>query len=177
MATLKSLVDETTNIKNELVECHSNLKNNLIAKGVECSEDDKMSSLIDKLSNIVSVKSPLIIGDESFLFFQIENLTKEGTSFSEIGRTKIDIKGSYRIRVSWGTSHYLNNTSSLTINQVREGIIISTYPYTTTSNTTNTVLDINTEKGDDIVFLIKNSSSSHYTNISYVKILGQITLA
>ena len=30
MATLKNLVDETTNIKNELVECHSNLKNNII---------------------------------------------------------------------------------------------------------------------------------------------------
>ena len=42
MATLKSLVDETTNIKNELKECHSNLKNNLIEKGVECSDMDKM---------------------------------------------------------------------------------------------------------------------------------------
>ena len=50
MATLKSLVDETTNIKNELVICHSNLKNNLIEKGVECSDTDKMSSLIDKIT-------------------------------------------------------------------------------------------------------------------------------
>ena len=52
MATLKSLVDETTNIKDELVECHTNLKNNLIAKGVECSDNDKISSLIDKVNNI-----------------------------------------------------------------------------------------------------------------------------
>ena len=52
MATLKNLVDETTNIKNELVECHTNLKNNLIEKGVECSDTDKMSSLIDKVLNI-----------------------------------------------------------------------------------------------------------------------------
>ena len=44
MATLKSLVDETGNIKNELAECHANLKNNLIAKGVECGDNDKMSS-------------------------------------------------------------------------------------------------------------------------------------
>ena len=49
MATLKSLVDETTNIKDELIECHNNLKNNLIKKGVECSEDAKMSSLIDEV--------------------------------------------------------------------------------------------------------------------------------
>ena len=56
MATLKNLVDETTNIKNELVECHSNLKNNLIEKGVECSNTDKMSSLIDKVGNITGYR-------------------------------------------------------------------------------------------------------------------------
>ena len=52
MATLKSLVDETGNIKNELVECHTNLKNNLIAKGVECSDTDKMPSLINKVGAV-----------------------------------------------------------------------------------------------------------------------------
>ena len=52
MATLKSLVNETTNIKNELKTCHTNLKDNLISKGVECSDTDKMSSLIDKVANI-----------------------------------------------------------------------------------------------------------------------------
>ena len=30
MSTLKQLVDETTNIKNELKTCHTNLKSNLI---------------------------------------------------------------------------------------------------------------------------------------------------
>ena len=52
MATLKGLVDETTNIKNEIKTCHINLKNNLIEKGVECSNNDKLSSLVDKISNI-----------------------------------------------------------------------------------------------------------------------------
>ena len=52
MATLKSLVNETTNIKNELIECYSNLKSNLIQKEVECSEDDKFSSLIEKINEI-----------------------------------------------------------------------------------------------------------------------------
>ena len=51
MATLKSLVDETTNIKDELVECYTNLKNNLIKKGVECSDSDKMPNLIDKVKD------------------------------------------------------------------------------------------------------------------------------
>lgn len=49
MATLKSLVDETTNIKNEIVECHSNLSSMLISKNVEVSEEDKMSDLIGKV--------------------------------------------------------------------------------------------------------------------------------
>ena len=52
MATLKSLVDETTNIKNELVECCTNLKNNLIKKGVECEDSDKMPNLIDKVKDV-----------------------------------------------------------------------------------------------------------------------------
>ena len=52
MATLKQLVDETTNIKNELKTCHTNLKNNLIAKGVECSDADKLLSLVNKVGEI-----------------------------------------------------------------------------------------------------------------------------
>ena len=55
MATLKSLVDETTNIKNELKICHTNIKNNLVEKGVECSDSDKLLSLVDKV-NLVPVK-------------------------------------------------------------------------------------------------------------------------
>lgn len=47
-----SLVSELNNIADELVECHTNLKNTLIAKGVECSDADKMSSLVNKVENI-----------------------------------------------------------------------------------------------------------------------------
>lgn len=52
MSTLKQLVDETTNIKNELRTCHTNLKNNLIDKGVECSDTDKLLSLANKVGEI-----------------------------------------------------------------------------------------------------------------------------
>ncbi len=52
MSTLKQLVDETTNIKNELKTCHANLKNNLTEKGVECSDTDKLSSLANKVGEI-----------------------------------------------------------------------------------------------------------------------------
>ena len=62
MTTLKNLVDETANIKNELVACHSNLKNNLIEKGVECSDTDRISNLVDKINGI-KVGKKAIAGD------------------------------------------------------------------------------------------------------------------
>lgn len=52
MSTFKNLVDETTDIKNELVECHSTLKKYLIEKGVECSDTDKIPTLINKVNDI-----------------------------------------------------------------------------------------------------------------------------
>lgn len=52
MSTLKQLVDETTNIKNELIVCCNNLKNNLADKGVEVLSSDKMPNLIDKVKDI-----------------------------------------------------------------------------------------------------------------------------
>ena len=58
MATLKSLVDETTNIKNELVECHATLKNNLVEKGIEVSSYDKLSYLVDDVKKLVYVENP-----------------------------------------------------------------------------------------------------------------------
>lgn len=52
MSTLKQLVDETTNIKNELKTCHANLKANLIDKGVEVLKADKIANLVNKVGNI-----------------------------------------------------------------------------------------------------------------------------
>ena len=70
MATLKQLVNETTNIKDELKTCHTNLKNSLIAKGVECSDTDKMSSLIDKVKNIKTLS--FNVGETTTLYNNTE---------------------------------------------------------------------------------------------------------
>lgn len=59
MATLKELVNEVTTIKNELKTCHTNLKNNLVSKGITVSSTDKMSSLISKVANIEKEKHNL----------------------------------------------------------------------------------------------------------------------
>ena len=51
MPNLNDLTNEITNIKNDIVTCHSNLKNKLIDKGVEVT-DEKLSGLIDKVDEI-----------------------------------------------------------------------------------------------------------------------------
>lgn len=52
MATLKELVNETTNIKNNIITCKNNLKNNLNSKGISCSDADTLTSLINKVNSI-----------------------------------------------------------------------------------------------------------------------------
>ena len=58
MSTLKQLVDETTNIKNELITCYSNLKNNLIEKDIILESDPmpKLSELINKVGEFENFK-------------------------------------------------------------------------------------------------------------------------
>ena len=53
MSTLNNLVGETTNIKNELVECRDTLKQILIDKKIELSGDEnKLPVLISKVSEL-----------------------------------------------------------------------------------------------------------------------------
>ena len=50
MATLKNLVNETTNIKNELINHRDNLKNKLTSKGIELNDNEnKLQILINKV--------------------------------------------------------------------------------------------------------------------------------
>lgn len=72
MATLKNLVDETTNIKDELKTCHTNLKNNLITKGVECSDTDKLLSLVNKVGEI----STAIVESSDNVLMELGSLVK-----------------------------------------------------------------------------------------------------
>ena len=56
MATLKNLIDETTDIKNEIVECKDTLKQILVNKRIEGLENEnKISILIDKTNDLVKL--------------------------------------------------------------------------------------------------------------------------
>ena len=96
MATLKSLVDETTNIKNELKSCHSNLKNNLINKGVSISSGDKLSTLVNK-TNELGVK----INKQSG-----ELVLNNTNSSYDIAISKIDLNKSVCFGVQYDSNSY-----------------------------------------------------------------------
>ena len=70
MATLKNLVDETTNIKNEIVECRDNLKQILVSKQVEgLSNVTKLPNLIEKVNNLIEPSKSISViynGDNEY---------------------------------------------------------------------------------------------------------------
>lgn len=55
-ANLIEVTSQITNIKNEIINLQTSLVTNLNNKGVECSTDDKMSTLIDKVGSIATGK-------------------------------------------------------------------------------------------------------------------------
>ena len=73
MATLSSLVDETTTIKNTLTTCHTNLKTKLTNKGVSVSSTDKLSTLIGKIDNL-----SLVTGDNVIAATTLPSTGKDG---------------------------------------------------------------------------------------------------
>ena len=120
MATLKNLVDETTNIKNELITCHTNLRNNLIAKGVECSDTDKMTSLIDKVDSLNVIKGSASPGEVLFILFDKKEYAPTKQTTPILTSQKVKIEGGYRVQftcgsinnvvIKYGVKHMRNNT-------------------------------------------------------------------
>ena len=164
MATLKSLVDETSNIKNELVECHTNLKNSLIAKGVECSDSDKMSSLIHYVSEL-KVLSECVAGDSLYVFVDnpemqipINNGYQEVKKFSNFL-----LNGNYRVSASISSTTSGNTTFLKIIHKRNNATIFTSNEFSTKSTTVlKCSVDIsNILVGDTISFQAWNNNSSY----------------
>ena len=155
MATLKSLVDETTNIKNELKTCHSNLKNNLIAKDVECSDGDKISSLIDKVNKIKSYK--IIDGDNcevfssSEVYYSRDYAQKNATIFTNNITDFSACKLSFSMQGS--SAYYMK----CTISHKRGNEVIQEKNYQTSGTTAGT-LELTDFKVGDIINLFLNTT-------------------
>ena len=161
MATLKNLVDETTNVKNELVVCYSNLKNNLIKKGVECSDTDKMSSLIDRVGKIKMLPN-IIPGNSNTMYYEDVNKSSTNTSYTKIYQADpFKFDGNYRIYTYHKRTGGASGTQYLYFKIIRNGVGIYTSEVFTTSSTTGlqSVTDVNNvEIGDVIEFYTKSSA-------------------
>ena len=114
MATLKKLVNETTNIKNELVVCHNNLKNNLVEKGVECSDADKMSNLVSK---VLEISKKISLGSNDVLISIEPDFSFSTKEYGSIFSYKVFFKGgcnvSYKMKSSSGTANPLRSYVSV----------------------------------------------------------------
>ena len=176
MATLKSLVDETGNIKNELVECHTNLKNNLIAKGVECSDNDKMSSLIDKVNDLktsikVTVSDNIIISTHVDYSYVV-NVNNYVNAFNFLTFFEGSARISFSTRVgSSGGEVYVKITHKRGNTEVKSHeISTSLYPNAVASS-----YDVeNILVGDIISIDVKNKYSSHTGYIYGIKVKGDV---
>lgn len=96
MTTLKSLVDETTNIKNELKTCHTNLENNLVAKGVEVGSDEKLSNLIDYVAKL-EIPNVSIVAGNSKIFYSGGSKSTYMTQYQLIHSYQCLYNGTYRV--------------------------------------------------------------------------------
>ena len=163
MATLKSLVDETTNIKNELKECHTNLKNNLIEKGVECSDTDKMLSLIGKVKN-TSLFSKI---SDNILFSwedirKIDVISSDYNALQLIHSIPCFFNGSCRVDFKFNGSSSVASYYSVIVKLIRDGeeIYISD-KFNSNTAYLNVVLDINNIKPFDTIQLLGNVRTSN----------------
>ena len=175
MATLKNLVDETTNIKNELVTCHSNLYNALIEKGVDILPTDskKMSNLIEKVKSIKAYPSRVNVGDNHSVFFDSTTYLETGLSYVDVvSFSNFVIPGNYRASI-YAKTRDSTYKGYVRVEHRRNGeVIASKTGYTkTTDYSYKFVVDFeNIELGDEIYFAL-NYSYGKNANISCELIL------
>lgn len=173
MSTLKKLVDETTNIKNELKTCHTNLKANLIDKGVEVLEADKIGDLIGNVKNIQTVRG--IVKGEGIIYKKDEIkkfISSEKTPYIEYTmRSNGIITASY---LGWSN---ISNTTYADIIVERNGVTIFTKTLDTSSADESypgraSVVIADVVKGDVIKFLFAKHEWADWYKVKECRIKG-----
>lgn len=174
MATLKNLVDETSNIKNELVTCHTNLKNNLIAKGVECINSDKLANLISKVDNINTTKK-VVASSNNDIFFSSYYETVS-TTYSVACKFYVGFEGSVLISsFAWGVNG--SYRGQLVYKLLRGGAVVdqSEVFSLTSSSTAKYVYTFSDIKyGDTIEVHLASPVNSYYARVKDIRVQGNI---
>lgn len=166
MTTLKKLVDETTNIKDELVTCYTDLKNNLITKGVECSDADKLLSLVNKVGEI---STAVTVESSDNVLMELGSLAKYVTVQVPPNSTKKQFtftstfKGSIRFLVVFNSAGgYIDGVF------LKNDLIMKTITGKLNTNTMSfDFSDVNV--GDILSFGFKNRIVNTHENVSVSK--------
>lgn len=137
------------------------LKNNLVAKGVECSDNDKMLSLIDRVGKIKMLPN-IIPGNSNTMYYEDVNKSSTNTSYTKIHQADpFKFDGNYRIYTYHKRTNGASGTQYLYFKIIRNGVSIYTSEVFTTSSTAElqSVEDVNNvEIGDVIEFYTKSSA-------------------
>ena len=154
MTTLKSLVDETTNIKNELVECRDALTQILINKKIEnLGSENKLSALINEVSNIPTVSTCEI--SDNILFSCEYNKSIGFTAlnqFQVMWQIPSFFNGSCRVSYTYngtsaGSSYYIT-----CVQVIRDGKqIYESQRFTTNTTSRTCVVDLYDIKFLDVI--------------------------
>lgn len=176
MATLKNLVDETTNIKNELVICHAELLKNINNLGINALNNDKILTLINKLENINPSKK--VVASENVLSGMVKEgsgITVRGKEYVVVGRFYIGLNGSIRVSTSL-SSQNSNVTGYMVFNLIRNGSIqYSSNQFTTKAEKVYCSYDFgDVENGDIIEISVKTSHTSYYAEVYGMAIRGDV---
>ena len=160
MATLKNLVDETTNIKNELTRCYDNLRSNLTNKNIDFLDSDKLEMLIDKVSQIKTYEK--VAGDEKTYISDASEHSSTETSEALLKTYNIeeDFKS---IRVSFTNSSANSSGIYIKLKYIQDGKVLSTVENSKAGSTSKIDI-VGAKKGDKINVYGKAVISGSYAS-------------
>ena len=163
-SSLKSLVNQIGNINEHIEYFKIRLIRELGKKGLECSDTNKISSLIDSISRL-EVLGTLIPGDTNTLFSIEERLSVRAPSdFIEVATyTHTIVKGKVKMSFNLSSSYSSTTAYSQVYKRTSNGVTTLLGEFST-KGASNLLceLDIDIEPGDTIYWMLRPGSSSSY---------------
>lgn len=172
-STLKELVDETTVIKDELVNCRNNLKTNLSNKGVDTTSLNKMQDLVNSIPKLKVLPSVMRKGDTWAMYDGYENTTT-GYEWKRAQSYYFQLPGSCRcvVKFKLQRSNGTGLEGNIRVNYIKDGsVIVSKEERTYSENFTELIIEFDDVKiGDRVEIFTKNNDHISFTNYLIFKL-------
>lgn len=129
-SSLKEFVNHIDNVGKDVDYLRYNLKNNLIKKGVECSDTDKMSNLIDMVNGIIVANN--VTAGESIQLFKYTSSAQFNIKQEDILKIVSNVNGSVKIKINYISSG-ASGSCPLNIDLIRGVSVVSSKTFTLNS--------------------------------------------